>query len=111
MKIANSWSGQSELPRQNLVLSINLAILKALQNVEIVQEEESPEDCGNSKGSFLPFFPEVFVLADKTKQSKLNILDLREFITAEIASNKCHIAAATVGKLKTLFSYDTGGYR
>lgn len=55
---------------------------------------------------YVPLLPEDYVLAYKTDDLKLHILDLREFITTQRVDNECRLEAATIEQLKISFSYN-----
>lgn len=86
------------------VLNINTKTFKFVHKVEVKQEEQEPNNYSTSKRSFALFFPEVFNLAHKTEESKLDIASLQQFITAQTAQNECRIALVTVGQPKTFLS-------
>lgn len=77
-----------------------------MYNIGIEEEEEELEIYAESRGNFVPSWPEVQALADRIEGSSLDTASLLEFVTTRTVDNDCRPAATTAGQRKTSFSYD-----
>lgn len=108
--MSTAATNRTKLDEELLVWNTNMETFQAIQNVEIDQEEEETENYCTSKWSFALFFQEVFALAEKTEELKLEKPDLCDFITAQTADRKCCMAPATVEQTGTSISYEADEY-
>lgn len=96
-----------KMDKEVAVLNINSKTFSTVCNVETEQKGEKPGEYTTLQKRLVTFLPEVFALADKTEQSKLDIPNLNEFITTQTASNKCLLEVLTVRQPEKSFSYDS----
>lgn len=106
---STAGTDRTKLDDEAPVLNINPETFQSLYYAKMKGEEGEPEDHSSSQGSFFPLLREVLTLANETEESKVDIPDVREFITAQTVKNVCRMAEATVSEPKTTFSHNIDG--
>lgn len=100
------WRDKTKLDNKIAVLNMDPKSARTVYSVEIEQKQKEAKEYSTARGKFVSLLSEVYALAEKTEESKLDTPDLYEFIIAQTTDSGWYLEGETVKQPKTLTSYD-----